>query len=44
MPLIHEFGMFYKVVVFFPTETSKRAIIRSLLGLGPTLYQKAKYK
>ena len=43
-PLIHEFGIFYKIVFFLPTETSKRAIIRSLLGLAPIIYQKAKYK
>ena len=44
-PLIHEFGIFYKIVgVFLPTETSKRAIIRSLLGIAPIIYQKAKYK
>ena len=44
-PLIQEFGIFYKIVGFFlPTETSKRAIIRSILGLAPIIYQKAKYK
>ena len=43
--LIHEFGIFYKIVcVFLPTETSKRAIIRSLLGLASLICQKAKYK
>ena len=42
---IHEFGIFYKIVEFFlPKETSRSAIIRSLLGLAPLICQKAKYK
>ena len=47
MPLIHKFGIFYKIVGGggLPTETSKTAFIRSLLGLEPyIIYQKAKYK